>query len=83
MDLINKLASKNLDVSKTDSNGNTAFHVAAKSGNIAVFEILIDKKKKHQSSKNKEVLIFTYKLLLYLKSKDCYQLFILHIYLLE
>jgi len=54
MNLINKLESKNLDVSKKDSNGNTAFHVAAKSGNITVFEILRNKKKKAMSSKNKE-----------------------------
>jgi len=53
MNLINKLESKNLDVSKKDSNGNTAFHVAAKSGNITVFEILRNKKKKALSSKNK------------------------------
>ena len=64
MDLINKLASKNLDVSKKDINGNTAFHVAAKSGNIAVFEILKSKKKKILSSKNEEVHIFTFKFLL-------------------
>ncbi len=81
MDLINKLASKNLDVSKKDSNGNTAFHIAAKSGNIAVFEILKNKKRKSLSSKNKEVLIFTFKLLLYLISKDCYQLLLYYIFI--
>ena len=75
MDLINKLASKNLDVSKKDSYGNTAFHVAAKSGNIAVFEILKDKKKKHQSSKNEEVLIITLKFLLHLISSLLYYIF--------
>ncbi len=73
-DLITNLASKNLDVSKKDGKGNTVFHVAAKSGNIAAIEMLIDKKEKHHGLKNEEVIFSSFKLLLYLISKDCYRL---------
>ncbi len=57
--LIERLATKNIDVSKKDSAGNTAFHIAAKSGNFAginaIIETIKEKKMKLISAKNKEV----------------------------
>ena len=75
-DLIKILTTKNIDITKKDSKENTAFHIAAKSGNVAgitaIFETIKEKKIKHLSSKNQEVpIIYQFILMSCLLLIDC------------